>query len=154
MRSVLAIVVAVALIMVGYFLFLHPVSYTNYPLRQGPVVAFGYSLIQGVGSTEGKDFVSLLSKKIGEPVENFGVSGDTTRDSLARLGEAVTRHPRIAIILLGGNDYLKRVPEKETFDNLRKIIEAFQEDGALVVVLGVRGGLLADNDAGDFKTLA
>lgn len=127
---------------------------TNYPPHAGPIVAFGDSLVSGTGSTEGNDFVSLISKNINEPVENFGVPGDTTAGALARVGVAVERHPRIAIVLLGGNDYLQRVDKEETFKNLRGIIKNFQIDGAVVVLLGVRGGLLGDNFAGDFKQVA
>jgi acyl-CoA hydrolase len=107
-----------------------------------------------VGATEGNDFVSKVSRSLNEPIENFGVSGDTTRDGLARVDEAVARHPSVAIILLGGNDYLRRIPQEETFENLRTIVEKFQTDGALTVVLGVRGGLLSDNYADDYARLA
>lgn len=133
---------------------LHSPSYANYPMRQGPLVAFGDSLVQGVGATEGHDFVSLLGESLGEPIENLGVSGDTTAQGLARIDDALTLHPRMAIILLGGNDYLRRVPKETTFKNLRTIIEKFQADGALTVVLGVRGGLLTDSYASDYAALA
>lgn len=129
-------------------------SYANYPPREGPIVAFGDSLVQGVGATEGNDFVSRVSRGLNEPIVNLGVSGDTTRDGLARVDEAVARHPSIVLILLGGNDYLKRIPREETFQNLRTIVKKFQDDGALTVVLGVRGGLLSDNYADGYERLA
>lgn len=129
-------------------------SYTNYPVRSGPIVAFGDSLVQGVGATEGNDFVSEVSRRINEPIENFGVSGDTTAMALSRIDEAIARHPSIVLILIGGNDYLRRVPQEQTFENLRSIVRAFQEDGAVTVVLGVRGGLLNDNFAAEYEEVA
>ena len=50
----------------------------NAPPRPGPVVAFGDSLVAGSGASEGNDFVSLLSQKIGRPILNLGVPGNTT----------------------------------------------------------------------------
>jgi lysophospholipase L1-like esterase len=146
--------VALAVVAAGAWLYFKTPHYANYPLREGPVVAFGDSLVAGVGSTEGKDFVSVLSKRIGEPIENFGVSGDTTQKGLDRIDEVIARHPRIVLLLLGGNDYLQRIDKEHTFANLRQIVAGLQQDGALVVVLGVRGGLLSDNYATGYKQLA
>lgn len=154
MRSILALVIAAALLLLGYVVLLRPTTYTNYPPKSGPVVAFGDSLVVGVGSTAGNDLFSLLSKRINEPIENFGVSGDTTAMGLARIDMALARNPRVTIILLGGNDYLKRAPKKETFDTLRAVIQKFQAGGSLVLLLGIRGGLLSDNYEEDFAQLA
>ena len=38
------------------------------------------------------------------------------------------------IVVLGGNDLLHKVPRVEAFQNMRRIINAIQERGALVVV--------------------
>jgi len=148
------VVCALALLALIAWHFFKPSSYINYPPQQGPVVAVGDSLVQGVGATEGNDFVSLVSQSINEPVQNFGVSGDTTEETRARLDEVLAENPRIVLVLVGGNDYLKRVPKTETFANLRAIVERLQQEGALVVLLGVRGGVLVDNFADDFEDLA
>jgi acyl-CoA thioesterase I len=145
----LAVLAATAL----YFT-LRPVEYTNYPPHTGPIVAFGDSLVQGVGASSGKDFVTLLAQKVGEPIENFGVSGNTTAQALERIDEALAQRPRIVLILLGGNDYLRRIPREQTFANLSAIIDRFQQEGAVVVLLGVRGGVLVDNFATPFENLA
>ncbi len=157
MIKTLYIVIAAAFIglavLVAWRMF-GPAHFTNYPPHPGPIVAFGDSLVAGLGATEGHDFVSMLSARINEPIQNFGVPNDTTAMGLSRLDEVVAVHPRIAIVLLGGNDYLRRVPKDETFKNVRTIIEGLQSDGTLVVLLGIRGGLLVDNFASDFKKLA
>ena len=62
--------------------------------------------------------------------------------------------PDIVIILLGGNDYLRRVPDTQTFDNLLMIIRQVQSGGAVVLLLGVRGGLLTDHWDTNFEMLA
>lgn len=118
------------------------------------IVAFGDSLIVGVGASKGNDFISLLSKEIGQPILNLGKSGDTTVSALNRIDFAIKTNPDIVIVLLGGNDYLKKVPQEETFKNLSKIIKTFQDNGSVVILLGVRGGLLKDNFAASFEKTA
>jgi len=110
-------------------------------------------LVAGVGASPGRDFVSLLSQKIGQPIINLGVSGDTTATALARLPELDAYRPKVVIVLFGGNDYLRRVPQVQTFENLTEIIESIQAKGAMVLLLGIRGGLLNDHFDTEFKKL-
>jgi len=71
----------------------------------------------------------------------LGVPGDTTADGLARMSELNAYKPKVVLLLLGGNDYLKRIPQEQTFANLAAIIKDIQSRGAIVLLLGVRGGL-------------
>jgi len=125
----------------------------NYPSAGTDIIAFGDSLVQGVGATAGNDFVSLLSREVGQPIVNFGVSGNTTADGLARIGELDRYRPKIVILLLGGNDHLRKVPETETFANLAALIENIQARGAVVLLLGIRGSLLGDKFEEEFERL-
>lgn len=127
----------------------------NYPSPNSGIIVFGDSLAEGVGSTHGNDLFSILSRKIGEPIKNYGVAGDTTVMALERLPHVLEEnpHPQVAIVLLGGNDFFRKVPKETTFANLEKIVEAFQERGAVVLVLGVRGGVIKDNFDKDFESL-
>jgi lysophospholipase L1-like esterase len=150
---VLFLVIVIAFL---FWFFVKPTaSITNYPSSGTEIIAFGDSLIEGVGGTEGGDLVSFLSKKIGMPIINFGHSGDTTEMALSRLPSviSVVPRPKVVIILLGGNDYLQKVPKEKTFSNLGKIIFEFQKNGAVVLLLGVRGGILKDNFDADFIKL-
>lgn len=126
----------------------------NYPPKNSIVVAFGDSLIEGVGATKGKDFISLLSVKLNRPILNFGISGNTTRDGLARIKQITDLNPGTVILLLGGNDYLKRIPEEETFKNLKEIVTVLQSKGIMVILLGIRGGLLSDRFEKSFEKIA
>jgi acyl-CoA thioesterase I len=127
---------------------------TNYPSSGTDIIAFGDSLVVGYGATDGKDFVSLLSKKTGQPIVNLGVNGDTTAKGKARLKELDEYKPKVVILLLGGNDALQRVPPAETFQNLRDIIGDLQKRGAVVLLLGVRGGVINKTFDGEFDKLA
>lgn len=116
----------------------------DFPLREGPIVAFGDSLVAGHGAGWNKDFVNQLEDRIGLDIVNLGVNGDTTALALERIDAVTDKDPSVVIILLGGNDYLRKVPIDETFSNLGKIIDIIEADGGRVLLLGVRGGLLRD----------
>jgi len=126
---------------------------TNYPSGGTDIVAFGDSLVEGLGSTSGNDFVSLLSRKIGEPIVNLGNAGDTTADGLARISQLDEYNPKVVLLLLGGNDHLKKIPVADTFKNLATLIENIHARGSVVLLLGVRGGLFNDKFDTEFEIL-
>ena len=136
-----------------YFFFFNTAPIANYPSAGTDIVAFGDSLVAGTGATDGRDFVLLLSGAIGQPVINLGVPGDTTQDGLARMSELDAYKPKVVLLLFGGNDYLKRIPQEQTFANLAAIIKDIQSRGAIVLLLGVRGGLFGDYFSSGFEDL-
>jgi lysophospholipase L1-like esterase len=144
----------VFLLIIFYFLFWRQEKITNFPSNGTNIVAFGDSLVLGVGaSSEENNFVSVLSRKINIPIVNLGVSGDTTSDGLARINELEIYNPKVVIVLFGGNDYLKKVPTDITFSNLEKIIQKIQSKGSIVLLLGIRGGVLNDKYKAEFKRI-
>ncbi len=125
------------------------------PTAGETIVAFGDSLVEGRGTTPGHDFVSVLSRRLGVPIINAGRSGDTAGAALLRLDSAVlTRNPRVVIVLLGGNDFLRRVPREDTFGHLATIVERIRHRGAAVVLVGVNAGLFSDSYGEEYSALA
>ncbi len=125
------------------------------PTAGQTIVAFGDSLVEGRGATPGHDFVSVLSRRLGVPIINAGRSGDTAGAALLRLDNAVlARNPRVVIVLLGGNDFLRRVPREETFGHLATIVERIRQRGAAVVLVGVNVGLFSDSYGEEYAALA
>lgn len=118
----------------------------NYPNDRTEIVAFGDSLIEGVGSSNNKGFIDDLEVILNTEIVNLGVSGNTTRDGLLRIDDITDRNARIVLISLGGNDFIQRIPEETVRKNLDKIVSKIQNDGAMVMVLGVPGyrGLYKD----------
>ena len=101
------------------------------------VIAFGDSITAGIGAGAGEDYPSQLSQRIGLTVLNAGLSGDSSESALARIErDVLARDPRIVIVGLGGNDFLRRIAMTETEANLREIIRKIQGKGAMVVLLG------------------
>lgn len=145
---------AAALVLLFFFLYsTRTTTITNYPSSGTDLIAFGDSLVAGSGATEGNDFVSVLSRRIGEPIINLGVPGDTTAQGLARINELDQYHPKVVLLLLGGNDHLQKVPIETTFANLATLIQNIQARGAIVLLLGVRGNLFGDSFAPQFEKL-
>jgi lysophospholipase L1-like esterase len=119
------------------------------------VIVFGDSLVEGAGASTGRDIVSLLSARVGVPIVNAGRSGDTTGSALTRLDSAVlSRNPRIVIVVLGGNDVLRRVPHEETFANLDAIVGRIRGRGAAVILVGLSVGVFTDAYGNGFESLA
>ena len=111
----------------------------NLQSRGTAVIAFGDSLTAGVGATSGADYPSRVAAMTGIEIVNAGVSGDTTDDALRRIdADVLSKNPRIVIIGLGGNDFLRQMPMSATEANLRAIVKQIQDAGAMVVLLGFR----------------
>jgi acyl-CoA thioesterase-1 len=108
-----------------------------------PVIAcFGDSLTAGFGLETGQSYPDVLQKELDRRgyryrVANFGVSGDTTQDGLARLPMVLADKPALVVLEFGANDGLRGQPVTNTEANLRQMIEAFQKAGAQVVLAGM-----------------
>jgi len=156
-RFRVVIIAIVAVLVVGLlWFFLH----TEKPIVNGDsegtdIIAFGDSLIEGVGAEYGMALPDQLGFKLGVPVVNAGVAGSTTHDGVVTIRDALDGYrPRIVILSLGGNDFLKKVPRDEIKRNLGNIIEEIQRHGAMVVLLGVRSGIIGGGFDDEFEELA
>ena len=119
------------------------------------IICFGDSLTEGVGAGEGEDYPSALSHQLALPVVNAGRRGDTTADALERLSDAVlSKNPRLVILLLGGNDFLRQRPRQETRTNLAEIVQRVQAQGAIVAIAGIQLGLFTDEYGEIFEQTA
>jgi len=132
--------VAAAFVLIVWALWPSPYSrVTNLASRGTNIIAFGDSLTAGYGAQPGEDYPSRLSRLIDKPVINAGVSGDTTDMALARIdADVLSRDPRIVIVGLGGNDFLRGVDIATTERDLRTIIRKIHGAGAMVILLGFR----------------
>ncbi|MFZ2522706.1 MAG: GDSL-type esterase/lipase family protein [Minisyncoccia bacterium] len=154
-RNIFLIFGVVALFGLGIFLTIDKdPEIKNYPSNGTDIIAFGDSLVSGVGSSRDGGFVDLLSQKIGREIINLGVPGNTTEDGLKRLSQLDKYKPKVVIILLGGNDHLRKVPIDTTFENLETLVRGIQDRGAVVLLLGVKGNLFGDKFKSRFEDLS
>jgi acyl-CoA thioesterase-1 len=119
------------------------------------IMTFGDSLTAGYGAGPGEDYPAGLSKRLGVPIVNAGVSGDTTQTALARIdADVLAASPRMVIIGLGGNDFLGGVALTTTEANLRAIVKKIQDGGAMVVLLGFTFPSLTADYAAMYERIA
>ena len=155
MKKLLALVLFVGM-GPGLFFVLRPVPhFTNFPPGSGKTwVAFGDSLTAGYGASDGNDYPTLLGKRLGIPILNFGSPGATSHDGLSKIDEVVKIDPRVVLLCFGGNDTLNGVPHAQTFQNLAQMIDQLQNVGAFVVLIGIRTASVRDKYKSEFKHLA
>ena len=113
------------------------------PTSGTAIIAFGDSLVSGNGTSTGGNFVSVLSARLGVNIINAGRSGDTTGGALNRLqSDVLARDPRVVIVLLGGNDLLRGVPQTQRLANITRIVERIRAAGAAVILVGLSDSFL------------
>ncbi len=108
------------------------------------ILVLGDSLSAGYGISTNSGWIALLQRRLeqqGYPqrVVNASISGDTTSGGLARLPQALAQHrPQLVILELGANDGLRGLSLEEMRRNLVTIIDKSREQGATLLLVGVR----------------
>ncbi|EHR72593.1 lysophospholipase L1-like esterase [Burkholderiales bacterium JOSHI_001] len=102
------------------------------------VLALGDSLTFGTGAPPEAAYPAVLAGLTGWAVHNAGVPGDTSAQALARLPELLAAQaPRLVLLCVGGNDLLRRLPEAELRDNIRRSVQLARAAGAQVLLIAV-----------------
>ena len=108
------------------------------PLASDAVVlAFGDSLTYGTGATEDESYPAQLEQLIGRRVVRAGVPGEVTAQALERLPRALDEHsPRLVLLCIGGNDFLRRLGTSQAEANVRAMVKLARSRGVDVVLIG------------------
>jgi len=102
------------------------------------VLAFGDSVTFGTGASRGEDWPSLLADRTGWQIINGGIPGDTAEAGKHRIESLLTEHqPRLVLIEIGGNDFIRRRPASAVKEDIRQIIRTTQAAGAHAVLIAV-----------------
>lgn len=101
------------------------------------VLALGDSLTYGYGADPAESYPAQLQKLTGWDIINGGISGDTSAQALSRLPALLARKPKLVVVGIGGNDFMRKVPEEQTRANIAKIIETVQKENIPAVLVGV-----------------
>lgn len=120
------------------------------------ILAFGDSLTRGSGASADNDYPSVLAGLCKCRVVNEGVPGEISEDGLKRLPDALEAHkPQLLILIHGGNDIIRKIPQQDTGNNLKAMIEAAKNRNIQVVMLGVpKPGLFLMESAPIYVKLA
>jgi acyl-CoA thioesterase I len=101
------------------------------------VLAFGDSLTFGTGANEDQSYPAQLERLIGRRVVRAGVPGEVTAQALARLPEALDEHaPRLLLLCIGGNDFLRRLGNQQAERNVREMVKLATSRGIAVMLIG------------------
>ena len=101
------------------------------------VLAFGDSLTYGIGAAEDESYPAQLQNLIGRRVVRAGVPGEVTAQALARLPAALDEHaPRLVLLCIGGNDFLRRLGNRQAEKNVREMVKLAQNRGVAVLLIG------------------
>jgi acyl-CoA thioesterase I len=106
------------------------------------IIAFGDSLTAGYGADPGDSYPDYLQKDLDAQgyhyqVVNQGISGNTSKDGVDRLEDALRLKPVLVIVAFGGNDGLRGLPIASTRANLDRIVSTLLNSGAKVVLGGI-----------------
>lgn len=101
------------------------------------VLAFGDSLTYGTGAGEHESYPAQLEQLIGRRVVRAGVPGEVTAQALARLPEMLDEHaPRLLLLCIGGNDFLRRLGNAQAEANVRAMVKLARSRGIEVLLIG------------------
>jgi acyl-CoA thioesterase-1 len=103
------------------------------------LVTFGDSLTAGVAGKSYPDWLQELldARGLRYRVDNQGISGDTTTDGLARIGNVVAEHPALVVLEFGGNDGLRGIPVESTAANLDQMAATLTQAKIPTVLAGI-----------------
>lgn len=113
------------------------------------VVALGDSLTYGTGAESASSYPSVLAALTAWNVVNAGVPGETAAQGCDRLPQLIAEHrPVLVLVLLGGNDFLRRRPDAGIKDALAACAVSARDTATTLVLMPVpRLGLSGLSDA-------
>ncbi|MCU0666403.1 MAG: GDSL-type esterase/lipase family protein [Candidatus Omnitrophica bacterium] len=107
------------------------------------IVCFGDSVTFGYGVEEKDSYPAQLARMLNKPVINSGIDGNTSSDALNRIEEDVlSKDPYLVVVEFGGNDFLTKIPIKDTESNVRQIIDKILAKGSMVALADVSAGFV------------
>jgi acyl-CoA thioesterase-1 len=108
------------------------------------LVCFGDSITAGYGLDEAgkQSYPSVLERLVAAKgyhyrVVNSGVSGNTTKDAVARVQSVVALHPEVVLVEFGGNDGLRGLPPDITRKNLDSVLTTLQAAHIRILLVGI-----------------
>lgn len=106
------------------------------------IACFGDSLTEGYGLARDEALPVVLERllwKDGVPAQclNFGISGETFEDGLARIDQVIDARPDAVILEFGANDCFTGDPVEVIQSHASAIIETLKAHGLPVLLVGI-----------------
>src|SRR5205807_2194636 len=119
------------------------------------VLAFGDSLTFGTGANETESYPAQLESLIGRRVVRAGVPGEVTAQALERLPAALDEYsPRLLLLCIGGNDFLRRLGNAQAERNVRAMVQMAKSRGIEVFLIGTPEPALLPSPPAFYNALA
>ncbi|HZF07940.1 MAG TPA: GDSL-type esterase/lipase family protein [Thermoanaerobaculia bacterium] len=103
------------------------------------IVCLGDSITAGVGAAPEESYPARLAERLGRPVVNAGVSGDTAADGLSRVPDVLAQDPWLGDRRAGGQRSLAPGADRGDRDPLRAVVERLLAAKVVPVLVEVRG---------------
>lgn len=106
------------------------------------LVCFGDSITAGYGLDAAQSYPAALGPLLSSRgyhyhVVNEGVSGNTTKDAVARVNSIAALHPEVVVVEFGGNDGLRGLPLDATRKNLDSVLATLQAAKIRILLVGI-----------------
>jgi len=106
------------------------------------LVCFGDSLTAGYGIDTTESYPAVLQRNLDAAgyryrVVNLGISGDTTKDGLARIDRVMALSPALVVLEFGGNDGLRGLPVSTTRENLDAMMARLVPTRTQIALAGI-----------------
>lgn len=110
--------------------------------RRPVIVCFGDSITAGYGLEYEESYPADLQGDLDRlgyryRVVNAGISGETTKDGLARVDRVIAMKPAIVVVEFGGNDGLRGIPISQSRANLDEILSQLRTSGISLALAGI-----------------
>ncbi len=100
------------------------------------LIALGDSLTYGYPFGNKYSWVELVSQKLGTPIENSGINGNTLRDMYQRLlFDVIDVKPDYVLLMGGANDVYQGYKAENLEQNFLKITQALEDHKIAPIVL-------------------
>lgn len=133
------ILLAALIACVFYFMKSRPAEIKNLHNPHTAIVAFGDSLTAGYGAPAGASYPDVLAKKLGRPVINLGLSGDTAVNAPNRLPQVLEQDPHLVLIEFGANDFMRGLSREAAVAAVARVVDEVQAAGAVAVIVDTGG---------------
>ncbi len=112
-------------------------------MKSGVIVAVGDSLTEGFGVDADASWPALLEQRLRSEgfdytVINSGRSGETSKETLARLDDILALHPDMVIVETGINDLMVSGNVSATRGNIAAILSRLRDHEIPVLLVGMR----------------
>lgn len=107
------------------------------------IAAVGDSLTAGFGVAPQNSYPVLLEQELKQidmncTIRNFGISGEMSSDTLARIQPILQTKPDLIILEIGINDALNELPIDTIRSNITEIIEQAEAKEVEIILVGVK----------------